>query len=86
MNKELIGKIRCMLDFIEKFDELVDEAKRSGDTEWENDLYVGLSHAENDMKESVSLLFGDEQHEVMSAPNEAQTKSHSDNKNRNKLA
>ena len=70
MNKELIEKIRCMLDFIEEFDELVDEAKRNGDTEWENDLYAGLSHAENDMREYVSRLFGDEQQEDMSAPNE----------------
>ena len=70
MSKELIEKIRCMLDFIEEFEELVDEAKRNGDTEWENDLYAGLSHAEHDMRECVSQLFGDEQHEVMSAPNE----------------
>ena len=70
MNKELIKKIRCMLDFIEKYDELVDEAKRTGDTEWENDLYAGLSHAEHDMKECVSRLFGDEQDEVTPVPNE----------------
>ena len=70
MNKELIKKIRCMLDFIEKYDELVDEAKRTGDTEWENDLYAGLSHAEHDMKECVSQLFGYEQDEVTSAPSE----------------
>ena len=70
MNKELIGKIRCMLDFIEDFDELVDEAKRNGDTEWENDLYAGLSSAAHDMRECVSLLLGDERHEVMSTPNE----------------
>ena len=70
MNKELIEKIRCMLDFVEKFDELVDEAKRNGDTEWENDLYAGLSSAAHDMRECVSQLFGDEQQEDMSAPNE----------------
>ena len=70
MDKELIGKIRCMLDFVEKFDELVDEAERNGDMEWENDLYAGLSSAAHDMRKCVSLLFGDEQYEVMSAPNE----------------
>ena len=70
MSKELIEKIRCMLDFIEKYDDLLDEAKRNGDTEWENDLYAGLSHAEHDMRECVSQLFGDEQNEVTSAPNE----------------
>ena len=70
MNKELIEKIRCMLDYIEKYDELVDEAKRTGDTEWENDLYAGLSHAEHDMRECVSQLFGDKQDEVTSIPNE----------------
>ena len=70
MNKELIGKIRCMLDFIEKYDELLDEAKRHGDTEWENSLYAGLSRAEYDMRECVSQLFGDEQDEVTSVPSE----------------
>ena len=70
MNKELIGKIKCMLDFMEKLDEQIDEAKRNGDTEWENDLYAGLSHAEHDMKECVAQLFGDEQDKVPSAPNE----------------
>ena len=70
MEKELIGKIRCMLDFVEKYDELLDEAMRTGDTECENDLYAGLSHAEHDMRECVSQLFGDEQNEVTSAPNE----------------
>ena len=70
MDKELIEKIRCMLDFIEKYDELLDEAKRTGDKEWENDLYAGLSHAEHGMRECVSQLFGDEPHEVMSMPNE----------------
>ena len=70
MEKELIGKIRCMLDFIEKYDELLDEAKRKGDTEWEDDLYAGLSHAEHDMRECVFLLFGDEQKKGPSALNE----------------
>lgn len=69
MDKELIEKIRCMLEFIEKHDDLLDEAKRNGDTEWENDLYAGLSHAKHDMRECVSLLFCDEQDEVTSTPN-----------------
>ena len=70
MDKELIGKIRCMLDFVEKYDELLDEAMRTGDTECENDLYAGLSHAKHDMRECVSLLFCDKQDEVTSTPNE----------------
>ena len=70
MDKELIGKIRCMLDFVEKYDELLDKAKRNGDTEWENGLYAGLSHAEHDMRECVSQLFGDEQEKGPSALNE----------------
>ena len=56
MKKELIDKIRCMLDFIEKFDELLDKAKRDGDTEWEYELYASLSQAECSLRESVSLL------------------------------
>ena len=32
MSKELIEKIRCMLDFIEKYDDLLYEAKRNGET------------------------------------------------------
>lgn len=70
MDKELIGKIRCMLDFIEKYDELLDEAKRTGDTEWEDNLYAGLSHAEHDMRECVSRLFGEGQEEIPSASGE----------------
>ncbi len=70
MGKELIEKIRCMLDFVEKYDELFDEAKRTGDTEWENDLYAGLSHAEHDMRECVSRLFNYEQDKVTSVHNE----------------
>ena len=69
MSKELIEKIRCMLEYIEKYDDLLDEAKRNGDTEWENDLYAGLSHAKHDMKECVFLLFCDKQDEVTSTPN-----------------
>ena len=70
MDKELIGKIRCMLDFVEKYDELLDRAKRNGDTERENDLHAGLSHAEHDMRECVSRLFGDGQEKVSSASGE----------------
>ena len=70
MDKELIGKIRCMLDFIEKYEELLEEAKRNGDTEWENDLYAQFSHASHDMRECVSQLFGDEQENVPSASSE----------------
>ena len=70
MDKEPIGKIRCMLDFIEKFDELLDEANRTGDTEWEDNLYAGLSRADHDMREYVSLLFGDEPDGVPSIPDE----------------
>ena len=70
MDKELIGKIRCMLDFIEKYDELLEEAKRTGDTEWENDLYALFSHASHDMRECVSRLFGEEQEKVPSASGE----------------
>ena len=70
MDKELIGKIRCMLDFIEKYDELLKEAKRTGNTEWENDLYALFSHASHDMRECVSRLFGEEQEKVPSASGE----------------
>ena len=70
MDKELIGKIRCVLDFIEKYDELVDKAKRSDDAEWENALHALFSHANHDMRECVSRLFGDEQDEVTPVPNE----------------
>ena len=59
-----------MLDFIEKYDELLDEAKRTGDTEWEDNLYAGLSHAEHDMRECVSRLFGEGQEEIPSASGE----------------
>ena len=63
MDKELIGKIRCRLDFIEKYDELLDEAKRTGDTEWEDNLHALFSNANCDMRECASQLFGDEQDE-----------------------
>ena len=82
MDKELIEKIRCMLEYIEKYDDLLDEAKRNGDTEWENDLYAGLSHAKHDMKECVFLLFATNR----TKSRQLQTKSLFDNKIRNKLA
>ena len=56
MKKELIDKIRCMLDFIEKFDELLDKAKRDDDKEWEDELYASLSQAEYGLRECVSKL------------------------------
>ena len=61
MNKGLIDKIRCMLDFIEQFDELVGEARRNGDEEREYELYAGLSHADRDLREYVSQLLSDKQ-------------------------
>lgn len=70
MDKGLIGKIRCMLDFIEKYDGLLDEAKRSGDTEWEGNLYALFYRASHDMRECVSRLFGDEPNEVPPTSNE----------------
>ena len=63
MDKELIGKIRCVLDFVEKYDELLDEAKRNGDTEWENDLYAGECSARHRLRELVNQLLGDVQEE-----------------------
>ena len=56
MNKELIEKIRCMLDFMEKFDELLDKERRDGDREWEDELYADLSQAEYCLRECVSRL------------------------------
>ena len=56
MNKEPIEKIRCMLDFMEKFDELLDKARRDGDKEWEDELYADLSQAEYRLRECVARL------------------------------
>ena len=56
MNKEPIEKIRCMLDFMEKFDELLDKARRDGDKEWEDELYADLSQAEYSLRECVARL------------------------------
>ena len=56
MNKELIEKIRCMLDFMEKFDELLDKARSDGDKEWEDELYADLSQAEYSLRECVARL------------------------------
>ncbi len=61
MNKELIDKIRCILDFMEEADALVSEARRNGDAEQEEHLLAGLSNAEQDMRKYASQLLGDEQ-------------------------
>ena len=67
MKKELIEKIRCMLDFIEKFDELLGKAKRDGDKEWEDELYADLSQAESSLRECVSRLLDDNEEGYPSA-------------------
>lgn len=67
MKKELIEKIRCMLDFIEKFDELLGKAKRDGDKEWEDELYADLSQAECSLRECVSRLLDDNEEKYPSA-------------------
>ena len=61
MNKELIDKTRCILDFMEKADALVSEARRNGDVEREEHLLAGLSNAERDIRKYVPLLLGNEQ-------------------------
>ncbi len=83
MNKELIEKIRCMLDFMEKFDELLDKARRDGDKEWEDELYADLSQAEYSLRECVakSLTVTRAESHLREPMN-----CHSDNKIRNKLA
>ena len=70
MNKELIDKIRCMLDFMEKADALVSEARRNGDIEREEHLLAGLSNAKHDMRKCVSILLGDEQDNILATGNE----------------
>ena len=52
-----------MLDFMERFDEQIDEAKRNGDTEWENDLYAGECSARYRLRELVNQLLGNVQEE-----------------------
>mgnify|MGYP006873038051 CR=1 FL=1 len=72
MNKELIDKIRCMLDFIEESDAQINEARRNGDVErWEH-LLAGLSNAERDIRGCVSLLLGDEQGDTAPATGKEQ--------------
>ena len=61
MKKELIDKIRCMLDFIEESDALISEARQNGDMEQEEHLLAGLSNAKHDMRKCVSMLLDDEQ-------------------------
>jgi hypothetical protein len=61
MNKELIDKTRCILDFMEKADALVSEARRNGDVEREEHLLAGLSNAERDIRKYVPQLLGNEQ-------------------------
>ena len=61
MNKELIDRLRCILDFMEEYDVLVSEARRNGDIEREEHLLAGLSNAERDIRKYVPLLLGDEQ-------------------------
>ena len=61
MDKELIDRLRCMLDFMEEHDALVSEARRNGDIDREEHLLAGLSNAERDIRKYVPLLLGDEQ-------------------------
>ena len=82
MDKELIGKIRCVLDFIEKYDELVDKAKRSDDAEWENALHALFSHANHDMRDACPGSLATNR----TKSRQFQMKSLSENKIRNKLA
>ena len=63
MEQELINEIRHVLEFMEQFDKLVEEAKRTGDTTWENDLYAGECSARNKLRELVDRLLGDVQGE-----------------------
>ena len=63
MEQELINDIRHILEFMEQFDTLVEEAKRTGDTTWENDLYAGECSARNKLRELVDRLLGDVQGE-----------------------
>ena len=61
MEQELINDIRHVLEFMEQFDTLVEEAKRTGDTTWENDLYAGECSAGNKLRELADRLLGDVQ-------------------------
>ncbi len=59
MKQKLITEIRLRLDFVEKFETLVSDAKSKGDEEWEDELYARLSFAESDLRELVDQLLGD---------------------------
>lgn len=61
MEQELINDIRHVLEFMELFDTLVEEAKRTGDMTWENDLYAGECSARSKLRELVDRLLGDVQ-------------------------
>ena len=61
MKQEFITEIRLRLDFIEKFETLVGDAKSKGDEDWEDELHARLSFAESDLKYYVGLLLGDKQ-------------------------
>ena len=61
MKQELITRIRCILDFMEKFETLVSNAKKDGDEEWEDELHARLSFAESDLRELVDKLLADKQ-------------------------
>ena len=61
MKKELITRIRSILDFMEEFDILVSKAREKGDEEWEDNLYAALSSAESGLRDYVGLLLGDKQ-------------------------
>lgn len=59
MKQRFITEIRLRLDFMEKFETLVSEAKRKGDGEWEDGLHARLSRAGSDLRDLVGLLLGD---------------------------
>ena len=61
MKQEMITRIKSILDFMEEFDTLVDDAKRKGDEEWEDDLHAALSSAESCLRDYVGLLLEDRQ-------------------------
>jgi hypothetical protein len=61
MKQELIAEIRLRLDFVEKFETLIGEAKSRGDEEWEDELHARLSLAESDLRELVDKLLADKQ-------------------------
>ena len=58
MKQELITRIGCILNFMEEFETLVNNAKKDGDEEWENELHARLSFAESDLRNYIGLLLG----------------------------